>query len=171
MAKTHWESINTLLTPPPDTSPRISPDKWVDYFANKIHKIRESIKDAPMPDFLVPPPLAHSLCKFVEVTTAAIEKLISDSSTKQCELDSAPFLLLKSLYTVLAPILSVSITQASLPAKHKRVISRLRVKKPGLDPTDQARYRPISNLSISKLVEHIITRLRWVASSASSDTL
>src|SRR6218665_2202612 len=36
-------------------------------------------------------------------------------------------------------------------------IIRPRVKKPGLDPTDPASYRPISNLSfISKLVERVI---------------
>jgi hypothetical protein len=122
--------------------------------------IRESTKDTSMPDFSTRPPLAHSLCKFDEVTTAEVEKLITDSSTKQCELDSAPVWLLKSLYTVFAPILAllinVSITQAYLPAKHKRAIIRPRVKKPGLDPTNPASL-PISNLSfISKLVERVI---------------
>src|SRR6218665_1275737 len=59
---------------------------------------------------------------------------------------------------VFAPILALLIiVQASLPAKHKRAIIRPRVKKPGLDPTDPASYRPISNLSfISKLVERVI---------------
>ena len=158
--RTLWKSLNTLLTPPQDTSPRISPDTLLNYFENKIDMIRESTKDAPMPDLSTVPPPAHSLCKFDEITTAEVEKLISDSSTKQCELDSAPVWLIKSLYTVFAPILAllinISITQASLPAKHKRAIIRPCVKKSGLDPTDPASYRPISNLSfISKLVERV----------------
>src|SRR6218665_1658993 len=51
----------------------------------------------------------HSLCKFDEVTTAEVERLLSDSSTKQCELDSAPVWLLKSLCMVFAPILALLI--------------------------------------------------------------
>src|SRR6218665_4182504 len=59
---------------------------------------------------------------------------------------------------VFAPTLALLIiVQASLPVKHKRAIIRPREKKPGLDPTDPASYRPISNVSfISKLVERVI---------------
>src|SRR5688572_26390708 len=58
---------------------------------------------------------------------------------------------------IFALLVNVSIIQATLPTKHKRAIIPPRVKKQGLDPTDPASYRPISNLSfISKLVERVI---------------
>ena len=116
------------LKTPPHISPQIHS---LTILRKKIDIIRESTKDTPMPDLSTLPPPAHSLCKFDELTTAEVEKLISDSSTKQCELDSAPVWLLKSLHTVFAPILAllinVSLTQASLPTKHKRAIIRPRI--------------------------------------------
>jgi len=92
-----------------------------------------------------------------------VHKLIKDSSSKQCELDSIPTWLLKSLHSVFAPILAslinISLSQAHLPDTHKCAIIRPRFKKPGLDPSDPASYRPISNLSfISKLVERVVHR-------------
>ena len=99
----YWKRSSTLEIsqhtphPPPDTSLRISPDTLLDYFVNKVQAIRESTKDAPVPDFSTLPPPVYSLRKFNEVTTAEVERLLSDSSTKQCELDSAPVWLLKSL--------------------------------------------------------------------------
>jgi len=101
--------------------------------------------------------------QFDEVTTAEVERLFNDSSTNQCGLDSvaylsgrlkAPFIVFLSILALLINV-SIHVAQASLPAK--RAIIRPRVKKPGLDPADPARYRPISNLSfISKLVERVI---------------
>jgi hypothetical protein len=135
----------------------------LDYFAEKTDEIRESTKDAPLPNFLNGSPPGHNFVAFDEVTPAEIDKLLSDSSTKQCELDSAPVWLLKALRVVFAPILALlvntSISQATLPEKHKRAIIRPRIKKPGLDSSDPANYRPISNLSfVSKLVERVIHR-------------
>jgi len=92
-----------------------------------------------------------------------VNKLIKDSSSKQCELDYMPTWLLKSLHSVFVPILAslinISLSQAHLPDTHKRAIICPRLKKPGLDPSDPASYRPISNLSfISKFVERVVHR-------------
>ena len=63
---------------------------------------------------------------FDEVTLTDVDKLLSDSSTKQCELDSAPTWLLKSLRSVFVPILALlinaSISQSTLPDTHKHAI-------------------------------------------------
>src|SRR6218665_3936838 len=76
-----------------------------------------------MPDFSTLPPPAHSLCKLEEITTAEVQRLISDSSTKQYSLDFAPVRLLKSLTivpaTILAILINVSIAQSSRPAKQE----------------------------------------------------
>ena len=109
----------------------------------------------------------HKTCTvmpaFDEVTPDEVEKLLGDSTTKQCELDTAPVWIMKTLRAVFAPILAllinISISQATLPSSHKRAIIRPRLKKPGLDPSDPANYRPVSNLSfISKLIERVIHR-------------
>ena len=60
---------------------------------------------------------------------------------------------------ILALLINLSILQAVLPASQKQAIIRPRLKKPGLDPSDPANYRPISNLSfISKLIERVVHR-------------
>lgn len=116
-----------------------------------------------MPDFSTLRPPAHSLCKLEEITTAEVQRLISDSSTKQYSLDFAPVRLLKSLTivpaTILAILINVSIAQSSRPAKQEYHHSTS-CKETGICPhdlTDPASNRLIWNLSfISKLVERII---------------
>ena len=106
----------------------------------------------------------HSLPAFDEVTPDEVEKLLGDSTTKQCELDTAPVWIMKTLKAVFTPIIlalliNISISQATLPSSHKRAIIRPRLKKPGLDSSDPANYRPVSNLSfVSKLIERVIHR-------------
>src|SRR6218665_3904016 len=112
----------------------------------------------PPPTFSDLPPPPNSFVAFDEIATGDVEKLLDDSSTKQCELDTAPVWLLKTLSSVFAPILTllinVSLSKSTLPDKHKRAIIRPRFKKPGL-----ANYRPISNLSfISKFVERVVNK-------------
>jgi len=79
-----------------------------------------------------------------------VDKLIKDSSSKQYELDSMPTWLLKSVHSVfpptLASLINISSSQAHLPDTNKRATIRPRLKKPGLNPSDPASYRPISNL-------------------------
>src|SRR6218665_917575 len=77
--------------------PMIFPNTFVDCFDNKIDRIRESTKDAPLPFNIISIHYANSLC-----TAAEVEELKCVPSTKQCELDSANGLLLKSLYIVFA---------------------------------------------------------------------
>ena len=103
------------------------------------------------------------LIAFDEVTLPEVDKLLSNSSTKHCELDSSPVWLIKSLRHIFAPILllliNCSLLTSTLPTSHKRAILRPRIKKPGLDLSDPSNYRPISNLSfISKLVERAVHR-------------
>jgi len=125
--------------------------------------IRHSTKDAP-------PPILNSdhlnfpgLLAFDEITLPEVDKLLSDSSSKHCELDSCPTWIIKSFRHIFAPILllliNCSLITATLPTSHKRAIIRPRIKKSGLDPSDPSNYRPISNLSfISKLVERAVHR-------------
>jgi hypothetical protein len=162
--KTLWKNLQSLLSPPNNSSSScITSDEHLDFFAGKIAEIRESTKDAPAPNFSDLPPPSHTFVAFDEIAPLYVEKMLTDSSTKQCELDSAPVWLLKTLSSVFAPILAllinVSLSQSTLPDRHKRAIIRPRVKKPDLDQSDPANFRPISNLSfISKLIERVVHR-------------
>jgi len=70
-----------------------------------------------------------------------------------------PFDLRSIFAPILAMLINVSLQSGNLPDTHKRAIIRPRLKKPGLDTSDPASYRPISNLSfISKLVERVVHR-------------
>ena len=76
----------------------------------------------------------------------------------------ATYLLLPSTFRhafapILAMLIHISLVSGILPELHKRAIIRPRIKKPGLDLSDPANYRPISNLSfVSKLVERVVHR-------------
>jgi len=161
--KALWKSLNSILSPQSSIECPLSPDELLDHFANKTEAIRHSTKDAPLPD-LNPNHLNFpGLCAFDEITLPEVDKLLSNSSSKQCELDSCPVWMIKSLRHLFAPILilliNCSLITATLPASHKRAIIRPRIKKSGLDPSDPGNYRPISNLSfISKLVERAVHR-------------
>ena len=162
--RTLWRSLNSLLTPPADTSAsNLTPDTLLGHFSSKIDDIRHATKDAPPPVFQRCPVPELGLVAFDEVSTGDVELLLKDSTTKQCELDTAPVWLIKKLSSVFAPIIAflvnTSIRCSTLPAHHKSAVIRPRIKKQGLDASDPGNYRPISNLSfISKFIERVIHR-------------
>ena len=161
---TLWRSLNSLLTPPADTSASsLTPDTLLGHFSSKIDDIRHATKDAPPPVFQPCPVPEPGLVAFDEVTAGDIELLLKDSTTKQCELDTAPVWLIKKLSNVFAPIIAFLVNTSTrcstLPAQHKRAVIWPRIKKQGLHASDPGNYRPISNLSfISKFIERVIHR-------------
>src|SRR6218665_2330650 len=122
----------------------------------------------PPPTFSDLPPPPNSFVAFDEIATGDVEKLLDDSSTKQCELDTAPVWLLKTLLSVFAPILTllinVSLSKSTFPDKHKRAIIRPRLKN--LD---------LTNLILQTIVQfqicHLFLSLLNVLSISSSQTL
>jgi len=158
-----WKSLNSIISPQSPLECPLSPDELLDHFATKTEAIRQSTKDASQPNLNPNHLNCPGFIAFDEVTLPEVDKLLSDSSSKHCELDSSPVWLIKSLRHIFAPILvlliNCSLFTATLPTSHKRAIIRPRIKKPGLDPSDPSSYRPISNLSfISKLVERAVHR-------------
>ena len=83
------------------------------------------------------------------------------SPTKSGSLDPVPTFLLREFVDLLLPyitnMVNTSLTQGRLPVSQRHAIVTPRLKKPGLDATDMANYRPVSNVSfISKLVERVV---------------
>jgi len=101
-----------------------------------------------------------------EVTVEEVSRLIGALPAKTSTLDFMPISLMKSCAEVMAPVIAGlanrSFSTGVFPStlKHGRVTPLL--KKPGLDKTATANYRPITNLStLCKLLERLVlSRLR-----------
>lgn len=101
-----------------------------------------------------------------DVTVDEVVRMIGALPSKTSTLDVLPVSLLKSSVDVMAPLVarlaSLSFRTGVFPSslKHGRVTPLL--KKPGLDKTVMANYRPITNLStLSKLLEKLaLSRVR-----------
>ena len=86
-----------------------------------------------------------------------------NSPVKSCSLDPIPTFLLSKFADLLTPfitaIVNASLTQGRLPSSQKHAIVTPHLKKVGLDASDTANYRPVSNLSfLSKVVERAVVR-------------
>jgi hypothetical protein len=127
--------LPSLFTPPAETSTPLTPDELLDYFESKIENVRVSTENAPPPNIPDGCPQSPSLAAFDEITPQNVEKLLADSAVKQCELDSMPVRLIKTLRHAFAPILAmlinISLISGILPETQKRAIIRPRIKKPG----------------------------------------
>ena len=92
-----------------------------------------------------------------------VHTIILKSSTKSCELDPFPTVMLKSCLSVLLPLITTivnkSLSNAEVPSCFKQAIVRPLLKKNGLDPDELKNYRPVSNLSfISKVLEKVVAK-------------
>jgi len=102
--------------------------------------------------------------------------LIGSIPAKSSPLDFVPTSLLKACrYTfahVITRLANLSFEHATFPAKFKTASVTPLLKKHGLDPTDPASYRPISNLNtVSKILERLVLNrvIPHVLSSSSFD--
>jgi len=81
--------------------------------------------------------------------------------SKYCSLDPLPTWIIKQLKHVFAPIVCAlcnsSLSNGVLPASQKHAIVLPRLKKPGLDPTNQSSYSISNLIFLSKLVERVVT--------------
>ena len=165
-SKTLWSKLRCLLQSPSDATssdvPEHSAEEFANYFVDKIEKIRQSTQAAPLP-VINSRFVAENLETFSPVTAAEVVSLLKISAAKQCILDPIPTWMVKQISNVLAPVIAAmcnaSFIQHTVPAQHKKAVVRPLLKKPTLDPSDLASYRPISNLSfISKTLERLVSR-------------
>ena len=101
--RTLWKTLNTILHRKPSNSLPESPDAsslantFLDFFKDKIERIRTKFLTSHSPDpFLSPPAPPPKMTNFIPATLTEIHKLISASESKQCLLDSIPTFLLNS---------------------------------------------------------------------------
>ena len=165
-----WNSLRNLLHSNSTNSlPNIfSAQSFCDYFIAKLSDIcatiSASLASASM--FIIPPhPVPSSFSSFAPVTSLEAANLIR-SLTKSSPLDIIPVSLIKSCCPIFSTLLSElanrSFVQGKFPSLYKTAQITPLIKKPTLDPSDLASYRPISNLrTMGKLLESLAqSRLR-----------
>ena len=132
------------------------PTHSIDFFKDKIDRIRTKFLPSHSPDpFLFPPVPPPKMINFIPATLAEIYKLISASESKQCLLDSIPTFLLKLCFNELGEIITnlvnFSLSEGIFLSSFKQA------KKPSLSTDDLNNFRPISNLIfISKILEKVV---------------
>ena len=154
-----------VVLPIHDTAKELA-DRFVNFFNDKIQKIRDDLQSLPPSH-----PLTQSdpksftgipLTEFKPVSVDFIKDIIRKSPNKSCVLDPIPTSVLKQCIDKLAPVLT-KITNLSLacadfsPSLKLAFVTPL-IKKLILDSEILKNYRPVSNLSfISKLIEKIVS--------------
>jgi len=115
---------------------------------------------------------------FTETSEAEVSKLIARLPNKSSPLDYIHTSLLKSCSDVLTPLIvhlvNLSFTEGHFPSQFTRAQVTPLIKKEGLDISDPANYRPISNLNtISKVMERLclVRLLPHIASTGNFNRL
>ena len=172
-ARQRWSAVRKLLHDD-NQSARTSDDAsfcnmFANYFVSKIDSLKSTIS-SQLSGLAFPPsdPVRpHASMQLLEpVTSLEVSKLLSTIPPKSCCLDYIPTAIIKQCSPVFSDLIAylanLSFSQGTFPSQFKHASVAPLLKKPGLDPTVSANYRPISNLNnISKLLERLfLTRLQ-----------
>ena len=140
--------------------PQLLADRFVEFFTEKIEKIRSTFSAFANLQHITPdsPPM---LFTFSTVTEDQVTKVITNSPSKSCSLDPWPiFLVLDYLDILITPITSIinaSLEQGKCPNFFKQAHVTPILKKLSLDKEVFKNYRPVSNLNfISKILERVV---------------
>ena len=141
--------------------PQLLADRFVEFFSEKIEKIRSTFSAFANLQHITPDTPLPMFSTFSTVTEDQVTKIITNFPSKSCSLDPWPtFLVLYYLDILITPITSIinaSLKQDKCPNffKQAHVISIL--KKLSLDKEVFKNYRPVSNLNfISKILERVV---------------
>jgi hypothetical protein len=150
-------------------NPKELADRFSEFFANKIMKIRQGIfglqhsedggsrnaeKDINFKD-------SEKWSTFKPVTEDEVKKMILSTKSKSCSQDPIPTLLLKKCLGPLLPfitkVVNLSLSEGMVPSDLKKALLLPLLKKIDLDPDILKHFRPISNLTyLSKLIERLV---------------
>ena len=158
-----WKVVNGLLHTSTNKSKPLDNDatqKFVNscssYFTQKLANIQDIIKSRLPSITLAQPPITSSLPQYTltslpRVTVLEVKALLKRHSLKPSPIDPFPSSLLAQCPDAFAPIIAnlanISFSQGIFPSAFKSAQITPILKKPNLDPSDPANYRPISNLN------------------------
>jgi len=131
-------------------------DSFAEFFDKEVRDVRSATAGLPPP--LISRTASSSLASFRPCTQTEVRRIIMQSPVKSGMLDPVPTFLVRESVDLLLPFLTTlantSLMEGRLPASQKHAIVTPRLKKSGLDPTDIANLRPVSNLTfMSKVIE------------------
>ncbi len=137
----------------------------MNFFTDKIDNIRNTITNvgstasSTSASFIAP---KEKLQCFTTIGREELNKLITASKPTTCLLDPVPAKLLKELSPIaeepLLNIINSSLSLGHVPKPFKLAVIKPLIKKPQLDPSELANYRPISNLPfMSKILEKVVS--------------
>ena len=142
-------------------TPQLLADRFVEFFTEKIEKIRSTFSGSANLQHIIPDSPPPMLSTFSTVTEDQVTKVITNSPSKSCSLDPWPtFLVLDYLDILIIPITAIinaSLEQGKCPNFFKQTHVTPILKKPSLDKEVFKNYRPVSNLNfISKILERVV---------------
>ncbi len=138
---------------------------FMNFFTDKIDNIGNTITNvgstasSSSASFIAP---KEKLQCFTIIGREELNKLITASKPTTCLLDPVPTKLLKELSPVveepLLNMINTSLPLGHVPKPFKLAVIKPLIKKPQLDPSELANYRPISNLPfMSKILENVVS--------------
>jgi exonuclease III len=161
-SSTMWRSLSSLLDRRRDNNTAATShtaEAFAEFFVKKIDDIRSATAGLP------PPPVStitlSSLSSFRPCTPDEVRRIIISSPVKSCTLDPVPTFLVREFADLLLPyvtcMVNASLAQGRLPVSQRHAIVTPLIKKTGLDPSNMANYRPVSNVTfMSKVVERAV---------------
>ena len=140
--------------------PQLLADRFVEFFTEKIEKIRSTFSASVNLQHITPDSPPPMFSSFSTVTEDQVTKIITNSPSKSCSLDPWPiFLVLDYLDIIITPITSIinaSLEQGKCPNFFKQAHVTPILKRSSLDKEVFENYRPVSNLNfISKILERV----------------
>ena len=155
------KSGDTVL--PSDIPPESLPDKFNEFFGEKIERIRRTFDpDTPCPaDAVVFS--GTQLETFEPVSEDCVRETLEKMPKKSCDLDPIPALLLFDCLDEITPIvtdiMNKSLLSGVVPQCFKHALVKPLLKKTNLDPDFLKNYRPVSNLPfLSKVLERLVLK-------------
>ena len=143
----------------------LSSNDFMEYFNNKIERIRSKIA-SPSVTIEIPGPSIRQneiapLTDFSPLDPEQLTKLAFSMRSSTCMLDPIPTRLFKDILPIanamFLNLINASLTEGHVPQIFKEAVIRPLLKKPTLDAEVLANYRPISNLPfLSKVLEKIV---------------
>ncbi len=143
---------NNQTSPDLNIPSQFNSNDFMNFFTDKIDNIRNTITNvdstasSTSASFTAP---KEKLQCFSTIGQEELNKLINTSKPTTCLLDPVPTKLLKELPVAEEPLLNIinsSLSLGHVPKPFKLAVIKPLIKKPQLDPSDLANYRPISNL-------------------------
>ena len=158
-----FKTIDQLLNPPQPTCLEPSSEaceKFRCYFIDKVTTIRANISP-PVSDASMAVICTTVFSHFNPVSFSELSETVVHLKSSSCPTDALPTHLFKEVWETIGPsvhsIINSSLASGVVPVYFKKAVVSPLIKKPSLDTSVLANYRPISKLPfISKILEKTV---------------